>query len=152
MAHVRTTERGVSKLIESSRVGLARVGTGSYCTRGQGSMLRAGNLPGDFSFREARMGAAGAGAAAAIAAAAAVANAIQASGVIVRVDVANFMAVLARTDTPLVVVAEGGFFKKEYRYLTSYKGLAFFTKSPSVLVLPPHAEAVVAGKISIPEL
>lgn len=96
------------------------------------------------------MGAAGAGAAAG--AAAAVANAIKASGVVVRVEVADFVAVLGRMESPLVVIAEGGVFRKQYRYLTSYKGLAFFTKSADVLVLPSRTEVIVAGKISIPDL
>ena len=42
--------------------------------------------------------------------------------------------------------------KKHHKYLTSYKGLAFFTKSPSPLVLPPRAEVVSAKAISIPDV
>jgi hypothetical protein len=57
---------------------------------------------------------------------------------------------LARTKEPLIVIAEGGLFEKKYRYLTSYKGLAFFTKSNSALELPGGAEVVTADDISIP--
>jgi hypothetical protein len=84
--------------------------------------------------------------------AAAIANAIKASGVVVRVDAGDFLAVLKRIDEPLVVVSYGGVFKKAYKYLTSYKGLAFFTKSPSSLVLPPRVEVIPAKSISIPDV
>ena len=83
---------------------------------------------------------------------AAIANAIKASGVVVRVDAADFLAVLKRVDEPLVVVSYGGVFKKQHRYLTSYKGLAFFTKSPTALVLPPRVEVIHANSISIPDV
>jgi hypothetical protein len=88
----------------------------------------------------------------AAAAAAAIANAIKASGVVVRVEPVDFLALLERADAPLVVVGQGGVFRKHFRYLTSYKGLAFFTRSPSALVLPRRAELVAARAISIPEL
>ena len=57
---------------------------------------------------------------------------------------------LARVKDPLIVIAEGGFFGKNYQYLVSYKGLAFFTKSDEALVLPPGAEIVSADRIWIP--
>lgn len=93
------------------------------------------------------MGAEG-GAAAAIAAA--IANAIKASGAVVRVTPENFQRVLAKAERPLVVLSTGGFFSKNYQYLTSYKGFAFFTKSGSPLELPPKIETVIADKIWIP--
>jgi hypothetical protein len=49
-----------------------------------------------------------------------------------------------------VVHATGGFFSTNYRYLTSYKGLAFFTKSPTPLDLPSGTELVQAKAIWIP--
>jgi hypothetical protein len=84
--------------------------------------------------------------------AAAIANAIKASGVVVRVDAGDFLDILRRTDEPLVVVSYGGVFKKRHKYLTSYKGLAFFTKSPTPLVLPPRVEVIQAKSISIPDV
>lgn len=90
-----------------------------------------------------------AGAAAAHAAAV---NAIKASGVVVRLEPADWLAVLGRTEAPLVVVAMGGVFKKHVRYLTSYRGLAFFTKSPEPLALPKRAEIIEARSISVPDL
>jgi hypothetical protein len=93
---------------------------------------------------------AGAGAGAAAAAAAAVAQAIKASGAIVRVEPADFLSILGRQQQPLVVHATGGFFSTNYQYLSSYKGLAFYTKSPMPLDLPNGCEVVMAGKIWIP--
>ena len=83
-----------------------------------------------------------------------IANAIKASGVVIRVEAADFLRVLkqAAEDAPLVVVARGGVFKKHHAYLTSYKGLAFYTTSENPLVLPPRVETILAKKISIPEL
>ena len=84
--------------------------------------------------------------------AAALANATKASGVIVRLDAAEWMKVLKRTDSPLVVIARGGMFRRQYQYLTTYRGLAFYTTSEQPLVLPGRAELVNAKKISIPDV
>ena len=83
---------------------------------------------------------------------AAIANAIKASGVVVRLEPGDWMTILKRTENPLVVIAEGGMFKTKYHYLTSYRGLAFFTKSPTALVLPGRAEVITAKSISVPDL
>ncbi len=91
----------------------------------------------------AAAGAAGAAAAAAI-------EAIRSNGVIVRVEPANFADILARSPAPLIVHATGGLISTNYQYLTSYKGLAFFTKSPTPLALPPSAEIVNAKAIYLP--
>ena len=91
-----------------------------------------------------------AAAAGAGAAAAAIANAIKASGVLVRLKPQEFSKILDRANTPLVVIAEGGLFSKNYQYLISYKGLAFFTKSNEPLILPADAEVVRARDINIP--
>lgn len=86
----------------------------------------------------------------AAAAAAAIAQATKASGVIVRVEPAEFLRILGRQEAPLVVHAQGGFLSTHHQYLTSYKGLAFFTKSPEMLNVPARAELVQAGKIWVP--
>lgn len=92
-----------------------------------------------------------AGAAGAAAAAqAAIAQAIKASGAIVRVEPNDFLTLLQRQEQPLVIHATGGFFSTSYQYLTSYKGLAFFTKSPYPLNLPSDVELVTAKTIWIP--
>jgi hypothetical protein len=89
-------------------------------------------------------------AAGAAAAGAAIANAIKASGMLVRVEPADFARVLSFAKEPLIVIAEGGIFGTNYQYLMSYKGLAFFTKSKEQLQLPPDAQVVTATTISIP--
>ncbi len=90
------------------------------------------------------------GGAAAAAAAAAIANAIKASGVLVTVEGNDFLTILTKTEKPLVVIASGGVMKKNYQYLTSYKGLAFFTKTSEPLMLPSKAEIITARQIHIP--
>ncbi len=84
------------------------------------------------------------------AAAAAIAQAIKASGVIVRIEPGEFAKLMNRARDPLIVVAEGGLFSKNYQYLMSYKGIAFFTKSGTPLSLPGGAELVTAGRIWSP--
>jgi len=84
------------------------------------------------------------------AAAAGIIRAIQASGVIVGVEPGEFSKLLNSAENPLVVVAVGGIFGKTYKYLMSYKGLAFFTKARAPLLLPGGAEVVNAGRIWVP--
>ena len=96
------------------------------------------------------MGVAAGGATGATAAAAAIAQAIKASGAIVRVEPGDFMSVLQKIEQPLVVVAESGFLKTSYRYLTGYKGLVFCTKSSNPLQLSSDTELITAKKIWIP--
>ncbi len=92
----------------------------------------------------------GSGGAAAAARAAAIANAIKASGAIVRVEPDDFILILSKVDKPLVVMATGWFMKTNYQYLTAYKGLIFFTKSSAPLLLPGGVELIAAKKIWIP--
>jgi len=89
-------------------------------------------------------------AAAGAAAAAAIANAIKASGVLVRLDPAEFLKIVGRAPDPLVVTASGGLFTKNYQYLMGYKGLAFYTKSAEPLQLPAGAEVIAANGIWMP--
>lgn len=91
-------------------------------------------------------------AAATAAMAAAIANAVKASGLVVKVEPVDFLAILDRMDEPLVVVGQGGYFTKHAQYLTSYKGLGFFTKSDMALVLPSRAEVISAKSISFPDI
>jgi len=91
----------------------------------------------------------GAGAAGA-AAAQMIAEAIKASGAIVHVEPEDFQNILSRAESPLVVEAMGGWLKKHYRYLTAYKGLCFFAKSPEPMDLGEHVEVVSAKTIWIP--
>jgi hypothetical protein len=82
--------------------------------------------------------------------AAAIAQAIKASGVIVRVEPDDFLGILQRQQGALVVHATGGFLSTNYQYLTSYKGLAFFTKSSAPLNLPSGTELVQAKAMWMP--
>ncbi len=90
------------------------------------------------------------GASGAAAAAAAIAQAIKAMGTIVRVEPAEFLRIIAQNAEPLVVHATGGFFSTKQLYLTSYRGLAFFAKSDSIVLLPAHCQIVEAQKMWIP--
>lgn len=89
----------------------------------------------------------GGGAAAAMAA---IAQAVKASGAIVKMEPGDFQAILARVDNPLVVVASGGILDRGFKYLVSYRGLVFYTKSKIELSLPGKVEVVRAGSIWIP--
>jgi hypothetical protein len=84
------------------------------------------------------------------AAAAAIANAIKASGSIVRVEPQTFADILRKVERPLIVYAQGGRFSGRHQYLTSYKGLTFFTKSSEQIDLPRGVEVIVAKKIWLP--
>lgn len=89
--------------------------------------------------------------AAATAVIAAMIRAVKASGTIVRVEANEFLKILAKTKTPLVVQHEGGVFGKKYFYLTSYKGLAFHTKSKTPLNLPGDIELIAAQTFWMPD-
>lgn len=86
----------------------------------------------------------------AAAAVAAMAQAVKASGAIVRMEPEEFSRLLSKQESPLVVQAVGGLLSANYQYLLGYKGLVFFTKSPEPLALPPRAEVVTARSIWIP--
>ena len=79
-------------------------------------------------------------------------NAVKASGVVVHMEPGDFMALLGRMEEPLVVVGKGGVFRKHAQYLTTYRGLAFFTKSAQALVLPRRAEIITVKSIAVPDL
>ena len=87
---------------------------------------------------------------AAAAASAAIAQAIKASGAIVRLESMDFMTILDKIENPLVVCSESKFISTKYHYLTSYKGLIFYTKSPTPLMLRPSVEIIRAKSIWIP--
>ena len=82
--------------------------------------------------------------------AAAIAQAIKASGAIINVESTDFMTILAKMDRLLVVYSESKFISTKYHYLTSYKGLIFYTKSEVPLSLRPSTEIIRAKKIWIP--
>ena len=85
------------------------------------------------------------------AAAAAIANAIKASGTVVRLDPADFQTILQKIENPLVIFAKGGFFSTNYQYLVSYKGFAFLTKAAEPILLPSGVETIFAKEIWLPQ-
>jgi hypothetical protein len=89
-------------------------------------------------------------AAGAAASAAAVALAVKASGTIVSLEPAEFHKLLAQNAGGLVVRAPGGFLSSGHKYLTSYKGLAFYTSSKEPLSIPRTCDVVDAKKIWVP--
>jgi hypothetical protein len=90
------------------------------------------------------------GAEAAVIAAQIIANAVKASGTLVKIDPAEFVNILKKVESPLVIYAEGGMISTNYQYLVSYKGFAFYTKADDPIELPRNAEVVMAEKIWIP--
>lgn len=93
----------------------------------------------------------GGGAAAGAAAAAAIANAIKASGAIVRMHPSDFLKILNKAENSIVVYARSKiFFTTRHRYLLSYRGLFFYTESADTIAIPARVETVVANKIWIP--
>lgn len=89
-------------------------------------------------------------AAGAAAAAAAIAQAIKASGTIVRIEPPDFERLVRRLPNALVVHTIGGLFSKTNQYLTSYKGLAFYTKSRETLSLSSDCEVIEAKSMWMP--
>ncbi len=82
--------------------------------------------------------------------AAAIAQAIKASGTLVRLDADAFSYLLNRHEAPLVVRAPGGLFRTRWCYLMPYKGLAFYVSTAQPLPLPGRAEVIDAKKIWVP--
>jgi hypothetical protein len=82
--------------------------------------------------------------------AAMIANAVKASGTVVRIEPEEFLKILKKVDAPLVIYAEGGMISTNYQYMVSYKGFAFYCKADEPIELPKKAEVVVADKIWIP--
>ena len=80
---------------------------------------------------------------------AAIANAIKASGAIVQVEPQDFQNILMKVEKPLVVYAKGNMFTGNHQYLMGYKGLVFFTKSKTELMLS-RGEVVRSKRIWLP--
>lgn len=84
------------------------------------------------------------------AAAAATANAVKASGAVIRLDPEEFAKVLSRTTEPVIVISPSGFKKKKIQYLLSWKGFIFYCISTEHMIFPKGAEIIAAKKIWIP--
>ena len=79
------------------------------------------------------------------------ANALKAVGAVVFVEPEEFLAILRKSEKGVVVYSPSGFLSK-HKYLTSYKGLTFFTKSKEALTIFGSAEVITAKKIIVPEM
>ena len=86
----------------------------------------------------------------AVAAAVAAANAVKASGAIVRIESKDFQSIVTKNEKPLVIVSELKFFGTYFRYLTGYKGFIFYTKSKTPLDFSSNVELMTARSIWIP--
>jgi hypothetical protein len=81
-----------------------------------------------------------------------IANAIKACGTLIRVESQAFLKIVEKQEQPLVVIKSPGVFSNSFKYLTSYKGLAFHCKSQMELRIPQNAEVIHAKKFSIPDI
>ncbi len=79
-----------------------------------------------------------------------IANAIKASEVVVQVAPHDFDEILRKSETHLIVRSEGGFFSHKYHYLTNYKRLIFYPKTPTPLQPSREVELVATRKIWMP--
>ncbi|MEM9922219.1 MAG: hypothetical protein AAF915_00435 [Cyanobacteria bacterium P01_D01_bin.50] len=66
----------------------------------------------------------------------------------VRIKPEDFMAIISKSEDPLVVETAEGFFTKIYKYATAYKGFVFFTESLNRLQFTAHTEIIQAQSIS----
>lgn len=82
----------------------------------------------------------------------AIANAVKASGVLVQVEPEEFLKIVGLSEKPLIVYAPSKLIRTTHKYLTSYKGLAFYTKVNDPLIFKEPVEVVTAKKISIPDM
>ena len=80
------------------------------------------------------------------------ANALKASGVIVEVSPKDFLTIVRRNEPALIVHAQSKIIRTTHKYLTSYKGLAFYTRVNDPLSFLSKVEMIEAKKISIPDM
>jgi hypothetical protein len=77
-----------------------------------------------------------------------IAKAIMAYGSSVLLSPTDFVKIVTRQESPLVVFAmHSGIFSTRYAYLTAYRGLAFYCDSKTELVFEDNTEFVRAAKM-----
>lgn len=83
-------------------------------------------------------------------------NAVRSWGPIVKIESDGFLRIVKNAmefePNPLIVMATSGWFSTVYNYLTSYKGLYFYSSSSSPLLLPSQVEIITVDKIWIPNM
>lgn len=70
-------------------------------------------------------------------------------GTLIRVDPQTFLSIIEYNTEPLILVATSSILRRK-QYLTTYKGVAFVTKSSQPLDLPAHAEIIPVRRLVIP--
>ena len=75
---------------------------------------------------------------------------VRALGMIVLVEPAELVAVVAKMDKPMVILAEGAL-SMTFRYVTVYKDMIFFSKSDAPVTFTNDVELIRAKKIWLPE-
>jgi hypothetical protein len=73
-----------------------------------------------------------------------IAQANMATSMFIVVDPENFNKILARAGKTVVITGKGGYFQKNYWYLTYYMGFKYFTKSNTEMILPGNVEIITA--------
>ena len=66
----------------------------------------------------------------------------------VHVKCEDFIAILSKSEFPLVIMTAEGLFTKIYKYATAYKGFVFFTESLDKLNFSKEIELIHALSLS----
>lgn len=76
----------------------------------------------------------------------------QSIGPIIVIHEKQFREIVEKNPELLVITTFGGFPSGKHRYMISYKGFYFFTKSSSQLRLPESTEIMQVEEIAIPKV
>ena len=79
-----------------------------------------------------------------------IAEATKTSGPFLEVEPEDFARILEKHDAPLVIHKQGGVFSTHHKYLTSYRGFFFYTKTKDLLYLKGGTEVIEAKSMWIP--
>jgi len=74
----------------------------------------------------------------------------KASGVVIQIEIKDFVSVVEKMENALVIMARTGIRGRKYQYLTSYKSMIFVAESDVPLQLPNNAEFLNARRIWVP--
>lgn len=71
-------------------------------------------------------------------------------GTLVLISAEDFLCIVDHQENPLVVESVRGWIRKRYVYLSSYKGLAFCTKTQARLEIHEDVLLIIAKKAVLP--
>lgn len=74
----------------------------------------------------------------------------QAVGPIVFLDAAGFLDVVQKQNDLIVITADPTALLRKYRYITSYKGITFFTQTKEKITLPSNAYVISVEHLHMP--